>query len=183
MEEGIADYRAVVFVRKDSGIADTDDLVGRVIAFEKHFLSSGNLLPRIAISQQGLRFGPVPNQQDSPEPDRIGFTSTGDDEKTMGLVLRGRVDAGVMSQGNFEKHAKGDRTGGFAAGVALDLRLGRPLADIWRPLLELGHSVRDCFPCRLGADEDMHPDLDLRISVHASQSDSVNFAVMCTTQG
>ena len=109
-KKGIADYRAVVFVRKDSGITDAEDLVGRVIAFEEHFSSSGHLLPRIAISQQGLRFGPVANPQDSPEPDRIGFTFTGDDENTMESVLRGRVDAGAMSQGNFEKHAKGDRT-------------------------------------------------------------------------
>ena len=106
-KKGIADYHAVVFARKDSGITNAEDLVGRVVAFEEPFSSSGHLLPRIAISQQGLHFAPVAGPQDSPESERIGFIFSGDDENTMEWVLRGRVDAGAMSQANFDELAKG----------------------------------------------------------------------------
>jgi hypothetical protein len=39
------------------------------------------------------------------------------------------------------------------------------------------------FPCGFGAYENMLTDLNLWVSVHASQGDSVYFPLICTTQG
>ena len=105
-KNGKAEYHAVVFTRRDSGIETLENLQGGILAFEELFSSSGHILPRIAIMKEGLTLVQADQPGANVAPGRIGFVFSSDDENTMTWVLRNRVDAGAMSFKNFRKHAK-----------------------------------------------------------------------------
>lgn len=108
MEKGIAQYHSVVFVRRDSGIRSLQDLTGRVLAFEEGFSSSGYLLPRISLAENGVSLAALDSPRAEPPADETGFVFSGDDENTVEWVLRGHVDAGAMSHAGLKKRAGDD---------------------------------------------------------------------------
>lgn len=52
----------------------------------------------------------------------------------------------------------------------------------WRTLLELRRTATDVIPARFGSHEDMHGQLNSRVSVHAAQGDAVHGSVVRATQ-
>jgi len=58
-KRGRAEYRSVIFAKKDSNLHRLEDLKGNVLAFEEPFSSSGYLLPKMALAQEGLKLVPV----------------------------------------------------------------------------------------------------------------------------
>ena len=59
---GVNDYRALIFVRRDSGIASLDDLHGRSVAFQNTSSTSAYVVPAMQLLQHGLPLqsaGPV----------------------------------------------------------------------------------------------------------------------------
>ena len=106
-KKGSKEYRSVIFVRKDSKKMDIRDLLGSVIAFEETFSSSGHLLPRIIMEQQGIEFEMVNHPQDEPQANHVGFAFSHDDESTFEWVSRGRVAAGAMSEMSYKSNVNG----------------------------------------------------------------------------
>ncbi len=104
-KKGVVEYHAVIFARRDNGIASLSDLEGKIIAFEEAFSSSGHILPRIAMMRDGLTLKKV-DFEDAAPPGGIGYLFSSDDENTMVWVLRNRVAAGAMSAKSFRAQAK-----------------------------------------------------------------------------
>ncbi|MCB4455643.1 phosphate/phosphite/phosphonate ABC transporter substrate-binding protein [Leisingera sp. McT4-56] len=107
-KKGVAEYRSVVFVRRDSGIQSLEDLKGRVIAFEEAFSSSGYILPRHTIATQGVQLAAMSGPRAARPAEATGYVFSGDDENTIEWVLRGLVDAGAMSLNGLKKRAGDD---------------------------------------------------------------------------
>ena len=105
-KEKISSYHSVIFTKKDTQINQIKDLNGRLVAFEEPFSSSGYFLPKIKI----LKINPNMKQVDFTSTDRIKnkitYKFSNDDQTTLAWVLQGRVDAGAMSQVEFEKYSK-----------------------------------------------------------------------------
>jgi len=107
-KKGIAEYHSVIFVRKESGVNQIENLRGKMIAFEEPFSSSGYFLPKLFLAQKGLKLA---HKKDASEPTasgEVGYVFSNDDENTMVWVLRGKVAAGAMDNQNYEKEARGD---------------------------------------------------------------------------
>ena len=96
-KKGMAEYRTLFVVRKDSGIRSLDDLRGKVIAFDDPQSSSGHLLPRAMLLVRGYRLIEVSDPAAPVPPDAIGFVFSMDDVNTMFWVDHGKVAAGVTS--------------------------------------------------------------------------------------
>ena len=96
-KKGMAEYRTLFVVRKDSGIRSLDDLRGKVIAFDDPQSSSGHLLPRAMLLERGYRLIEVSDPGAPVPPDAIGFLFSMDDVNTMFWVDHGKVAAGVTS--------------------------------------------------------------------------------------
>ncbi len=105
-KKGVGAYHSVIFARKDSSIERLDDLKGKMIAFEEPHSSSGCLLPKIVLMQEGLK---LTEKRDSADPvgtDEVGYTFSWEDENTMLWVFRKKVSAGAIDNQNYVKEAK-----------------------------------------------------------------------------
>ena len=105
-KKGMAEYRTLFVVRKDSGIRSLDDLRGKVIAFDDPQSSSGHLLPRAMLLERGYRLIEVSDPAAPVPADAIGFVFSMDDVNTLFWVDRGKVAAGVTSADFLELYEK-----------------------------------------------------------------------------
>lgn len=96
-KQGFAEYRSVYFTRRDSGIESVDDLLGKMIAFEEPFSTSGFVLPAGTLRQEGFKLTRYDSPTDDVAPGEIGYTFSSEDENTLEWVVRGLVDAGATS--------------------------------------------------------------------------------------
>jgi len=98
---GVPAYTSIIFVRRDSGIDDLGDLVGRSIAFEERSSTSAYLVPRSLLARAGYRMVELGNPGVRPPVDSIGFSfadeSDGGGGSAVRMVLDGTAAAGAMS--------------------------------------------------------------------------------------
>jgi phosphonate transport system substrate-binding protein len=99
-KRGRADYRSVIFVRADSGIASLSELRGRKIAFQEESSTTAFILPRFAILRAGLALAPLRNNAEPAPADKLGYVFSMRDENTIAWVVRNLVDAGAGSDEN-----------------------------------------------------------------------------------
>ncbi|MCC2662974.1 MAG: hypothetical protein K0R41_1107 [Geminicoccaceae bacterium] len=106
-KKGLAEYHSLFVAREDSGIRSLDDLRGKVIAFDDPQSSSGHLLPRAMLLEQGYRLVEVSDPATASVPaDAIGYVFSMDDVNTMFWVDHGKVAAGVTSPDFLELYRK-----------------------------------------------------------------------------
>jgi phosphonate transport system substrate-binding protein len=104
-KKGVAEYRSVVFSRKDSGIDSLEKMKGKLIAFEDPFSTSSFFLPKATLETQGAILKQV-EVGDVLKNDITGYKFSDDDRNTMLWVLRKRADLGAMNERKFKKLAK-----------------------------------------------------------------------------
>jgi phosphonate transport system substrate-binding protein len=105
-KKGSRAYYTVIFVRKDSDIKELDELKGKKIAFDDPFSSSGYLLPKVSLMNEGFRVIPVKSISDNVKSNEIGYIFSYDDDNTLFWVSRGYVAAGAVDDQNFFHSAK-----------------------------------------------------------------------------
>jgi len=105
-KKGVAEYKSVIFTRKDSGITTVAELKGNIIAFEDSFSSGGYFLPKLLLENAGLKLTEKRTTKQSIAKDEIGYVFSADDVNTMTWVLRKKVQAGAMSLATFKKEAR-----------------------------------------------------------------------------
>jgi phosphonate transport system substrate-binding protein len=102
-KRGRAEYRSVIYKRKDSNLHRVQDLKGHTIAFEEPFSSSGYFIPKIALLQEGLKLVPKSDAANSIDPQEIGYVFSLGDENTLAWVLTGKVSAGATDDYTYER--------------------------------------------------------------------------------
>lgn len=96
-KSGVAEYKSLILVRKDSGIQSLADLKGHVIAFDAPFSTTAYMLPLAYIIQDGLKPTQVDGADAGVPSDEVGYVfAQGQDNVTAWLVT-GKVSAGAFS--------------------------------------------------------------------------------------
>lgn len=100
-KDGVAEYHSVFFTLDDSGLETLEDLQGHIMAFDAPQSTSGYMLPKWYLLQQGL--DPVEKAKLSSRvaADEIGYVFSEDDETTIQWIISGRVIAGVVDSEEF----------------------------------------------------------------------------------
>jgi phosphonate transport system substrate-binding protein len=106
-KKGLAEYRAVVFSLKDSGVSRLEDLNGKLVAFEEPSSTSTYFLPKLVMVQKGLKLVEKKGASDPVGPHEVGYVFVGSDPNSIFWVLRRQAAAGVANQQNFVLEARG----------------------------------------------------------------------------
>ena len=94
---GMNSYSSVIFVRRDRGIDNLQDLRGRVIAFQNVNSTSSYYAPAAAILEAGLRLDILPTPNERPRPSDVGYVFASSEQNIATWVHKGLVDAGAFS--------------------------------------------------------------------------------------
>jgi phosphonate transport system substrate-binding protein len=105
-KRGRAEYRSVIFVKKDSTLQRLEHLKGNVLAFEEPFSSSGYLIPKMALAREGLKLVPEQDVTKSLNREEVRYVFSLDDENTIVQVLRGKVSAGATDDQTFQRETQ-----------------------------------------------------------------------------
>ena len=106
---GKAEYRTVMFARKDSPIESLADLKGKSIAFEDRGSTSGFLLPLAILRQKAFQVVELGFPRDKPPADKIGYAFAMGEVNIMAWVVEGLADAGALSNLDWEDLARTPR--------------------------------------------------------------------------
>jgi phosphonate transport system substrate-binding protein len=100
--EGSASFCSLIVVPVNSPIETIQDLVNRKIAFEEVDSSSGFLMPAQMITQTGATLAKLRRRTRDVPKGKIGYAFTGDGNNTMYWLAQGWVDAGAISDLEFQ---------------------------------------------------------------------------------
>ncbi|MEX0298579.1 MAG: phosphate/phosphite/phosphonate ABC transporter substrate-binding protein [Kordiimonas sp.] len=100
-KKGVAQYAGLIIVHRDSGIGSLRDLRGRVVAFEDPGSTSGFFIPMAALKKEGINTVELTNRYDRPPEDVLGYVFAGVELNIASLVARKIVDAGAISDLNW----------------------------------------------------------------------------------
>jgi phosphonate transport system substrate-binding protein len=98
---GMAEYRSLIFTKRDSGITRIDDLRGKMIAFEDPGSTSGYFLPKVLLLKKGFKVTEKPGLDAKVAPREIGYVFEMADRTIMDLVLAKQVAAGAVSNDDY----------------------------------------------------------------------------------
>jgi phosphonate transport system substrate-binding protein len=99
---GSRQYRTVIFVRRDSGITELSQLLGRTIAFQSPSSTSAYLVPAMALREQGLPMSLMVSPLEGREPGSVGYVFANTDANLAAWVHKRLVDAGGFSDQDWE---------------------------------------------------------------------------------
>lgn len=97
-KDGVGLYHSLFIVKNGSSIKTLDDFTGKTMVFEDPGSTSGYLLPKYYLIQNGF------NVSQSPGEKNINYTFSGDDENTPAWIIEGKADIGIVSNIDFEKY-------------------------------------------------------------------------------
>lgn len=105
---GIKEYYSVIVVRRDSGVTSPTDLKGQTIAFEDPDSTTGYLMPKAYLLEEGYKL--VEKSGSTPiADDQIGYIFTQSEENILTDVLQGEVAAGALDVLNYEELSAEER--------------------------------------------------------------------------
>jgi len=100
---GMAEYRSLIFTKKNGEINRLDDLRGKVFVFESPESTSGHFLPRHFLTRKGFKF--IDKSRFNPEAlaTDIGYLFAGSQEKVVDWVLTKKAAAGAFSDDDYAR--------------------------------------------------------------------------------
>jgi phosphonate transport system substrate-binding protein len=95
--KGVAFYHTVFFTRKENPIRSLSDLAGKTIAFEDPGSTSAYFVPMLTLRCEGLSLVDLSAAGAAKSDDAVNFVFAESEVNIVGWVVRGRADAGVLS--------------------------------------------------------------------------------------
>lgn len=100
-KDGMAEYRSILITNKDSGIVRSEDLRGRIFAFEDPGSTSGYFLPKVFLLRKGFKLTEKPGLGAKVSPKEIGYIFAYSAENIANLVRSKKVAAGAISNDDY----------------------------------------------------------------------------------
>jgi phosphonate transport system substrate-binding protein len=102
-KSGVAEYRGVIFTKKDSGAGRVEDLRGRMIVLEDPGSTSGYFLPKVFLAGKGMKLAEKSSLEAAVAPGEIGYFFGYTAGRIADLVLTRKVVAGAFSNEDFDR--------------------------------------------------------------------------------
>jgi phosphonate transport system substrate-binding protein len=100
-KSGMAEYRSLIFSKKDGETSRLEHLPGRMIAFEDPGSTSGYFLPKVFLLQRGFMLTEKSGPDAKVGPKEIGYVFASPDANIVNLVFSKRVAAGAFSDDDY----------------------------------------------------------------------------------
>lgn len=137
-KKGVAGYRAIIAVRRDSGITHLNQLSGKIIAFDDRASTSGYLLPKEHLTELGYKVTEKQSTTSVVAGDEIGYVFAGGEENVLAWVLQGKTAASAISSSGYDE---------FAVEVKTQLRIVSRTPNVPREIVlvppGMGKPMRD----------------------------------------
>ncbi|GAB1596352.1 phosphate/phosphite/phosphonate ABC transporter substrate-binding protein [Lysobacter claricitrinus] len=104
--DGVSRYHSVFFARRDRGLSSLDDLRGHRIAFQRPSSTSAYYVPAGLLLDRGMHLEILLSPDDQPAAGAIGYLFARSELNIATWVHKGLVDAGVMSNVDWENPAR-----------------------------------------------------------------------------
>lgn len=98
---GMAEYRSLLFTKKDSGIKLVQDLRGKIIVFEDPGSTSGHFLPKFFLQRNGFKLAEKSQLKANVSPEEVGYIFAGSQENLINWVITKQVAAGAFSNDDY----------------------------------------------------------------------------------
>ena len=112
-KSGMAEYRSLIFSKRDGETSRLEQLRGRMIAFEDSGSTSGYFLPKVLLLKKGFTLTEKSALDAKVSPKEIGYVFASTDAHVVNFVLSKQVAAGAFSDddyGALEENRKSDIT-------------------------------------------------------------------------
>lgn len=101
--DGVSHYHSLFFARRDRGLTGLDDLRGRRVAFQRPSSTSAYFVPAATLLAKGVTLEILLSPDDQPSPGAVGYLFARSELNIATWVHKGLVDAGVMSNLDWEQ--------------------------------------------------------------------------------
>ena len=98
---GMADYRSILFTKRDSGTTRLEELRGKIIAFEDPGSTSGYFLPKVLLLRKGFKLSEKSALEANVSPREVGYIFAYTQENIVNWVLSKQVVAGAFSNDDY----------------------------------------------------------------------------------
>lgn len=105
-KNGVKYYHTLIFTRKDSELNSLRDLVGKKLALDEPFSTSGYFVPVALLLERGFKLVELKSPSDPVPEDSIGYVFAGEEENVVGWVFLKKTDAGALYDIKFESIVK-----------------------------------------------------------------------------
>ena len=100
-KSGMAEYRGLIFTKKDSEINRLEQLRGKMLAFEDPGSTSGYFLPKVLLLKKGFKLTEKTTPDAKVGPKETGYVFASTDANVVNLVLSNQVAAGAFSNDDY----------------------------------------------------------------------------------
>ncbi|HXV83491.1 MAG TPA: phosphate/phosphite/phosphonate ABC transporter substrate-binding protein [Candidatus Binatia bacterium] len=100
-KSGMAEYRSLIFARKDNETNRLENLRGKMIAVEDPGSTSGYFLPKVLLLKKGFKLTEKPRPDANVGPKEIGYVFASTGANVVKLVISKRVAAGAFSDDDY----------------------------------------------------------------------------------
>jgi phosphonate transport system substrate-binding protein len=100
---GMAEYRSLIFTKRDGEINRLEDLKGKVLVFEDPESTSGHFLPRSFLTRKGFKFTDKRRYDPYASPTDIGYLFAYSQAKLVDSVLTKKSAAGAFSDDDYAR--------------------------------------------------------------------------------
>ena len=108
---GMAEYRGILFAKKDGGATKLEDLRGKLVAFEDPGSTTGHFLPKVFLLRKGFRLAEKPGLEAKIGAKEIGYIFTYSTNKIVELVDSGKAAAGAFSNDDYARLGEQSKAG------------------------------------------------------------------------
>lgn len=107
---GVAEYRSLIFAKRNGEINRLEDLRGKVVVFEDPESTSGHFLPRSLLLRNGFKFTDKSRFDPYASATDVGYVFAYSQNKVVDWVLTKKAAAGAISDDDFAKLGDGKRS-------------------------------------------------------------------------